>query len=81
MDPYIVILSKVSQTDIIWYCLCLDLKKMIEMNLFTKQKQTHIENKHGYQRWKQGGGINWKFGIAMYTLLYIKIDNQQKPTI
>ena len=30
------------------------------MNLFTKQKQTHRQNKqtYGYQRGKVGGGIN-----------------------
>ena len=45
---------------------------MISINLLTKQnKLTGIENKHGYQR-ERGGWINWKFGITMYTLLYIK---------
>ena len=28
-----------------------------------------------------GGGIDWTFGIGMYTLLYLKIDNQQGPTV
>ena len=42
-----------------------NLKKMIKMNLFTKQKQTD---------WGNGGGerIDWEFGIEMYTLLYLK---------
>ena len=25
--------------------------------------------------------IDWEFGIDMYTLLLIKTDNQQRPTI
>ena len=51
-----------------------NLKKMIQMNLFTKQKQTHRLRKqtYGYQRGKPGGGINWEFGIDIYTLLYTK---------
>ena len=51
-----------------------NLKKMIQMNLFTKYKQTHRLRKqsYGYQRGKEGGGINWEFGINIYTLLYIK---------
>ena len=43
---------------------------MIQMNLFTKQKQTHRTN-----LWlpgeEQGGGIDWEFGTDMYTLLYL----------
>ena len=40
------------------------------MNLFTKQKQTHRlrEQTYGYR----GEGIDWEFGIDMYTLLYLK---------
>ena len=47
---------------------------MMQMNLFTKQKQTHRHRKqtYSYQREKGGGGINWEFGINRYTLLYIK---------
>ena len=28
----------------------------------------------------EGSGIVRKFGIDMYTLLYLKMDNQQRPT-
>ena len=46
---------------------------MIQMNLFTKQKQTHRlrEQTYSYQggRW---GGIDWDFRIDMYTLPYLK---------
>ena len=49
-----------------------NLKKMIHMNLFIKQKYTHRYRKqtYGYQRGK--GGMNWGFGINIYTLLHIK---------
>ena len=52
-----------------------NLKKMIQMNLFIKPKQTHIillENKIMVTGGKGGGGINWEFRIDMYTLLYLK---------
>ena len=45
------------------------------MNLFTKQKQTHRlrEQTYGYQGERGvGGGIDWEFGIDIYTLLYLK---------
>ena len=54
--------SKWSQTkiNIIWYHLYVESKNMIQMNLITKQKQTHRHRKqtYGYQRGKGGGGIN-----------------------
>ena len=68
MDLEISILSEVSQTKTnIWYRLYAESKKMIQMNLFTKQKQTQRMN-----WWLLGGGIDWEFGIDMYTLLYLK---------
>ena len=41
MDLEIVILSEVRQrkSNIIWYCLYVESKKMVQMNLFTKQKK------------------------------------------
>ena len=44
------------------------------MNLFTKQKQTHRLNErtYVYQGGWVGVGIDWDFGIDMYTLLYLK---------
>ena len=47
---------------------------MAQMNLFTKQKQSHRRRKqtYGYQGGKGGGGINWEIGIDIYTLLCIK---------
>ena len=52
-------------------------KKMVQMNLFTKQIVTDVENKLMVGRGsggKQGagGGLNWETGIEIYTLLYIK---------
>ena len=50
-----------------------NLKKMIQTNLFTKQKQTHrFRNEFMVTGGKGGGGIDWEFGIDMYTLLYLK---------
>ena len=50
IDLEIVILSEVSQrkTNIIWYHLYVESKKMIQMNLFTKQKYTHRHRKQTY---------------------------------
>ena len=58
MDLEIIILRQVSQKgkdisyDIIYVC---NLKKMMQMNLFTKQEQPHRLRKqtHGYERGKQ----------------------------
>ena len=49
------------------------------MNLFAKQKQTHRRRKqtYGYQRGRERGGINWKYGINRCTLLYIKQVNNK----
>ena len=46
---------------------------MMQMNLFMKQKQTHIEKKLVVTKGeREGGRINKEFGINIYTLLYIK---------
>ena len=63
MELEISILSKVSQMEKDNYhmisLVCGIEKKMIQMNLFTKQKQTHRHRKqtYGYQRGR-GGGTN-----------------------
>ena len=63
--------EKVTQrkTYIIWHRLYVKFKKMVQMNLFTKEKQSHRCRKqtYGYQ-WEIRGGINWEIGIDMYTL-------------
>ena len=48
-------------------------EKMVQVNLFTKQKQTHTENKFMVikgERWV--GVINQEFEMNISTLLYIK---------
>ena len=59
-----------------------NLKKMIQMNLLKKQKQTHRHRKqtYGYQRGKWGKD---KLGVRdqqIHTSIY-KIDNQQGSTL
>ena len=49
------------------------------MYLQNRNRLTDIENKVMVTKGK--GGINWEFGIRRYTLLYIKIDEQQGPTV
>ena len=51
----------------------MEYKKIVQMNLFAQQKQSHMCRKqiYGYQQGK-GGGINWEIEIDIYTLLYIK---------
>ena len=60
MDLEIIILSEVSQTktNIIWYHLYVESKKIIQRNSFTKQKQTnrHRRQSYSYQRGRGGEG-------------------------
>ena len=44
MDLKIILTSEVSQrkTNTVWDCLYVESKKMMQMNLFTKQRQIHI---------------------------------------
>ena len=46
-----------------------NLKRMIHMNLGTKQKETHRLRERTMVRWE---GIIREFGTNMYTLLYLK---------
>ena len=52
------------------------LKKMVQMDLFTRQKWSHRGRKQTWliveERREGGEGINWEFLIDIYTLLYIK---------
>ena len=58
MDLEIIIPNEVSQTktNIIWYCLYVESKKMIQMNLLTEQKPTHRLRERTYGYWGKGGG-------------------------
>ena len=49
-------------------------KKMIQMSLFTKQKQTHKLREQTYDKYRGmiRGRIDWEFGTDMYSLLYLK---------
>ena len=51
---------------------------MIQMNLFTKQTQTHKHRKQicNYQTEQEAGGINYEFCTSIYILLYIKQINK-----
>ena len=58
MHLEIIILSEESQTEKDrWYAESKKKKKMIQINLFTKKKQTYRlwKETYGYQRWKTGG--------------------------
>ena len=59
-----------------------NLEEMIQMNLFTKHKQTHRlkEWMYGYQREGWRAEIDWEFGIDC-TYYHFKIDNQQAQGI
>ena len=78
MDLEIIISSEVRQKE--KYCditYIWNLKKMIQINLFTKQKQTHRHRKktYCYQRgWVRE--TNQEFGINIYNLLYLKWVNK-----
>ena len=51
-----------------------NLKNMIQMNLFIKQKQTHRLREwiYIYQGGRMGWGIDQELGIDTYILLYLK---------
>ena len=74
VDLEIIIPSEVSQskTNIVYH-LYVESKKVIQMNLFIKQKQSHRCRKQIYAyQGIRAGGINWDIGIDLYSLLYIK---------
>ena len=47
---------------------------MIQINLFTKQKQTFRYQKqtYDYQKGNVGGGINQELGMNIHTVVYIR---------
>ena len=52
------------------------LGKKMQMNLFTKQKQTHRFREEIYREGKGGGVWDWDMHNTVY-----KTDNQQGPTV
>ena len=68
-------MSKVKQRQIAYRIPCMwDLKKIIQMNSFIEEKQTHRHKKQtcSYQRGKVAGRDKSGFEISIYTPLYIK---------
>ena len=58
-----------------------NIKKMIQMNLFTKRCLTDLENKHVDHGEGWGRRIVREFGIDMFTLLYLKSITNEGPTV
>ena len=56
---------------------------MTQMNLSTKQKQTHRHREHmgGCQGGGGGGGLEWEFGVSRCKLLYIEWINNRSYCI
>ena len=46
-------------------------KKKTQINLFRKHRLRYRKQTYGYQKEKRGG-INYEFGIKIYTILYKK---------
>ena len=69
MDLEIIIPSEVSQTKTDTACMW--NLKMIQINLFTKQKQAHRHRKKLTKR-KRGGEVYYEFGVHRYILLCVK---------
>ena len=74
VDLEIVIQCEVSQKEkdkyrMISLILYVESRKMVQMNLFAKQKQSRRCRKqtYGYQGGKGEGGMNWEIGIDIYT--------------
>ena len=86
-DLEIIILSEVSQTktNIIRYHSYVEsnFKKKIQMNLFTKQKQTYRYQKqtYGYQRGNtMGRDKSGAWDEHIHTIIY-RIDDRRGPTV
>ena len=53
--------------------ICRIEKEIIQMNLFTKQKQTHRLSKQSYScQWGRTRGRDSEYGIDIYILLHLK---------
>ena len=75
LELEITMLSEESQRKTNIGChLYKNLQKIIQIYLFTKQKQTQLRQwTYGYQEGRMEGGIVREFGIDIYTLLYFKL--------
>ena len=66
------------KTNIMWYHLYMESKKMIQMKLFTKEKQTHRHRKQTWLLKGKGWGRD-KLGVwewHIHTTIY-KINNKE----
>ena len=86
MDLEIVIMSEVSQTEKekchMTSLICGMEKKMIQMNLLTKQKETHRlrEWNYGCPWLKARGRDSWGVWDGHVQAARFKMDNQERPT-
>ena len=85
MDLEIIVLSEVSQKEKDKYhmiSLTCGISNLIQMNLSTKQKQTHRHRKqtYGYPRGKGGRDKLGVWDEQIHTTVY-KTDKQQGPTV
>ena len=79
MDLEIIIVSEINQRKTnIPYHLYIASKKMIQLNLFTKQKQTQSLRMEPLVTSEEGSGVgrDWEFGSNMYTLYLKYITNK-----
>ena len=74
MDLEIIILSEVRERQILHDITDMSKIKSNKNELIYKRKWTHRLRKQpcSYQRGNVWEGINWKYGINRYILLYIK---------
>ena len=49
----------------------MESRKMVQINLFAKQKQTHGCREQMYSHVEVAGGMNWKIEIDIYTYGYV----------
>ena len=71
MNLEIIILSEINQRGRLIYDIAYmqNLKNMMQMTLFIKQKQT--QNKFMViRRERYGRGVDWEFGIDMYKYVF-----------
>ena len=61
IDLEIIILSEVNQRQISYDIIYMwDIKKIIQMNLFTKQKEVYKHAKHTYGYWRRKGSGGYR---------------------
>ena len=82
LQPAMIILSEVRKrkTNTIWHHLYVESKIWHNLNLSTKQKQTHRQNRLVDAKGEGGGsGMDWEFGVSRCKLLWM--DKQWGLTV